>query len=404
MKRLCRLSLFLLVLPPLGLFAQKTESGPTKKAEDPKELPKDADKDKSGKASPDDPAEVKENPRLKKLQQLPFDRRPSAILKLWAKPAKEDVRVVLFIGGFPHLLHDPLDLEMTALQRNVTLGQWNAVKTYLAKIKEDEARAGYKQLLQSLAGSPGGRFAGPEGPMMGMQPQMMQFQERNKFVADDVLGLAAASPRALDKDALGRIGGILRQAVDGGQVIEHIVARLKGEITKPEGQRALTKRQAALVLAAAGQAAQTGVFLPSPAQAAADKDHEALNLLTGHYMALYSKEKKTEHLEKAWATTQAVLSIGGAARAEIEEGLKRAVEIAPKIREELGQLWLDQSFTKGRSAAWTSWRPLARRRPTGSSPMPATPTRAPRRCSCKRPPSMRCCVRLPPSQPSGATP
>src|SRR5206468_5163398 len=33
-------------------------------------------------------------------------------------------------------------------------------------------------------------------------------------------------------------------------------------------------------------------------------------------------------------------------RAEIEEGLKRAVEVAPKIREELGQAWLDQSFTK----------------------------------------------------------
>jgi len=33
-------------------------------------------------------------------------------------------------------------------------------------------------------------------------------------------------------------------------------------------------------------------------------------------------------------------------RSEKEEALKRAVDLAPKIREELGQSWLEQSFTK----------------------------------------------------------
>src|SRR5262249_57079097 len=51
------------------------------------------------------------------------------------------------------------------------------------------------------------------------------------------------------------------------------------------------------------------------------------------------------HLEQAWMATQATLATGDSPRTEKEEALKRAVELAPKIKEELGQTWLEQSFT-----------------------------------------------------------
>jgi hypothetical protein len=312
------ISLALLLLPAIALCAQEPQP-PTKRAADAKEPP----------------APAKESSRLQKLKQTSFDRRPSTILKAWSKPATA-VPTMVWLGDLRLMvLANPLDQEMTALRRDVALGHWDIVKAYVAKLPKDEPMAAYKHLLQSLAS--GARSGPPMGP-----PQMMQFQERNKFIIDDVLGIAAASPVPLEKDALGQLGGIVRQAIDGGQVAEHIVARLQAEAER----RALTQRQVALILAGAGQESYIGAFLPTPEQAAKDRDHEALNLLTRHYVALYAKEKKTALLEKAWSATQAVLSTPGAKRAAIEEGLQRAVELAPKLREELGQAWLDASFTR----------------------------------------------------------
>src|SRR5580704_13112958 len=79
---------------------------------------------KSG-ADADKPAA--ESPRLTRLKQLQFDRRPSTILKTWAqrpekkagseKPSAEKTKA-----------QDPLDLEVEAFQKHVTLGHWPAVK------------------------------------------------------------------------------------------------------------------------------------------------------------------------------------------------------------------------------------------------------------------------------------
>src|SRR5205085_10792838 len=101
-----------------------------------------------------------------------------------------------------------------------------------------------------------------------------------------ILGLAAAAPRGLDKEAVGRLGGILRQALDGGQAVEHVVARLKSDAARP----ILTQRQAALLLSDAGQAGETAPFLPSLEQAMKEKDHEALSLLARHFLARHARE------------------------------------------------------------------------------------------------------------------
>jgi len=306
----------------------------------------------------------KDSGRLQKLRQLTFDRRPSSILKAWShvpseEPKKKDddkktIRLELdmlpvhfFLGNVEAvktIAGKLLDVELAELQRQVTLGQWNAVKTYLAKLPEDEAKAGYAQLLQSLGSGP--PMSMPGGMMPGMMhPMMMQFGERNKFAPDDVIALAALAPKELEDEQLERLGSVLRQAIAGGHVVEHAAARLQAETKRPKDQAALTVRQAAKVLMAADQAVEAGGFLPKVDEAVAAKDYEALNLLTRHFVALHARERKTASLEKAWSATQAVLAVGGAKRSEVEEALKRAVELAPKLREELGQKWLDQSFT-----------------------------------------------------------
>ena len=43
---------------------------------------------------------------------------------------------------------DPFDQELKGFQYDVTLGDWAAVKAFLARLPEDEGKAAYEQLIQ----------------------------------------------------------------------------------------------------------------------------------------------------------------------------------------------------------------------------------------------------------------
>jgi hypothetical protein len=318
-------------------------------------------------------ASAPESPRMTRLKQLQYDRRPSTILKAWTKQAearRKDAAIAAadFWGTAPLYAQlavaklvvvqntprskskapdtpakSPLDIEVDQFQNDVTLGNWPAVKTYLAGLPLAEGKAAYKQLLQSLRTTPGAA----QGPMMmgpgGMMPA--QRPELNAVTVDDVIGLAAAVPRSLDQELLGSLGAILRRALDGYAVAPDVVARFKAEVGKGTGKGVFTARQAAQTLTEAGEPVSAGAFLPSLDKAMADKDSEGLNLLARHFVGLYAIEKKVVFHERAWAATQAVLALPASKVEEKEEAVRRAVELAPKIKEELGQVWLNQSFT-----------------------------------------------------------
>jgi hypothetical protein len=285
-------------------------------------------------------AAAPESLRLARLMQLPFDRRPSTILRAWshrpqaqAKAPKRPARV-------------PLAVELETFQKHVTLGRWPAVKAYLAGLPPAEGKAAYRQLLRSLQGmqatprSLQGRMVmGPNGPVPMRQPEL------NAFTTEDVIGLAAAAPGGLDQELTAGLGVILRRALDGHTVAPDVVARFKTEVAKGAGQAALTARQAAQVLMGAGEPVAAGTFLPGLEQASAAKDSEGLNLLARHFLGVHARAKKVLFLERAWSATQAVLALGTGKVQENEEALRKAVELAPRIKEELGQAWLDQSFT-----------------------------------------------------------
>lgn len=291
------------------------------------------------------PEPKKVSPRLQKLQQLTFDRRPSSILKAWAP--KYDPKLDLS-------KIDPLQLELDMFQRRVTLGHWDAVKAYLATLPKDEGKAGYQQMLNSLRQGPmvtpnlGGRDPSTltQQQLMMMAGPAMAYAERNQFTPEDLVGLAGAAPEKLERETVDTLSGILRVCLQGGTVVEAVVKRFQEEVAKPAP--ALEARQAARMLAGADQAAETGVFLPPEEKVRAEKDLEFLNLYVRHYLAKYDVDKKLTWLEKAWSATQAVLAVAPEAKQQIdqEEALRLAVELAPRLKEELGERWLEESFTK----------------------------------------------------------
>ena len=325
----------------------------------------------------------KSTPRLEKLKKLEYDRRPSAILAAWSTPPKppeeekkeeekkeeekkeeEKKEEEKPAEVTPEAPADPeaakkaaeelekkkkqeeeaakkaaeakaIEEEAKALQRNVTLGDWSAVKTYLAGIAENEAKAGYAQILTSLQKGPSQR---PNVP-----PQGQQYIEKNQIAPADLLGLAGASPAKLEKENLELLGKLLRLSIDAGHQIEKFLADLVPGLGIDGSP--LDRRQLALVLVAANEPLYLGPLLPTAEEAEKGNDREGLNLLSRFELAQYEKEKKVLWLEQAWTSTQAALAAGEIKDEEKKEAIQRAVAIAPKIRKELGARWLDESFT-----------------------------------------------------------
>ncbi|MFO0981995.1 MAG: hypothetical protein U1E76_09670 [Planctomycetota bacterium] len=322
-------------------------------------------------------AQASKNPRVERLKKLTFDRRPSIILKTWSTPAEDDQQPAAAAEATVPAPDDSADsvlegpelppevaaeeqrkharaeearlkaaaeaakqkafeAELKLCQRNVTLGDWAAVRTYVASLNAEEGKALYEQLLQSLQRGPAQRSQLP--------PEIQAYAEKNAFSTDDVLGLINAAPYEPAEANLSTLGQILRQALDQGHQLETFLSRMRLEL-KAEGFR-LKRHHVAVLLAGANELVAAGEFVPGVDDLTKANYREGLNLLARHYLAVYDKEKKTELLEKAWNVTQLALAEGEVKPAAKEEALKRAVELAPKLRAELGEAWLCDSFTQ----------------------------------------------------------
>ena len=363
--------IMLTVVPMLlvcgGISAQDVLQVTLPSAEDSPPEPKRAPADRAAQKEAAEAAEKKaaeeqkaKQARLAKIQKLVFDRRASTILKTWAdlaqKPDREEQekdKTSDNESGSPREQAvkeetDPFDSELSTFQQNVTLGRWGNVKNFLADLPEDESKALYTRLLQALQRpfqfSKAGMTPEQIAQMLMQQQQQGRRVEPHSFSLEDVLQLTAARPGELDDSAMAILGQLLRATLDKGNVIEKLVERL-GEETKQDAG-IVNQRQAAKLLMAAGRILEAGDFLPDVKEAKADGDFDGLNMLSRYYLQQHSEEEKTEFLEQAWDVVQAVLASDETEKSQKEQALKRAVDIAPKIREELGAAWLNESFTK----------------------------------------------------------
>src|SRR5262249_42880562 len=161
------------------------------------------------------------------------------------------------------------------------------VRIYLAGLPASEGKAAYKHLVQALQGP---QVQAPPGMRMDYMgnPMPMQRPEMNAFVAEDVIGLAAAAPRGLDHETIVGLGAILRTGLEGRTVAAAVVTQFKTELSKGPGKAALTTRQAGQLLMEAGEPVAAGAFLPTLEEALAQKDAEGLNLLARHFVGLHA--------------------------------------------------------------------------------------------------------------------
>ena len=228
-----------------------------------------------------------------------------------------------------------LKREMEILQRDVTLGRWDKLAAFLGTLPEKDQVGAYEHLLKTLPRH-------PNKPRSNLPPNL---QERNRFTFEEAFILAGIAPKGFGKKQSKLLAPIVKRAIEYGSVTEEFIRLLGVEISKPEAEVRVDRREAAMLLASLSMETELGAFLPTATVAEKQGDREALNLLARYSLAMYAKEKRHAWLEKAWEVTQAALAKGEIGKVEKEEALRRAVELAPKVDEELGPAWLADSFT-----------------------------------------------------------
>lgn len=280
--------------------------------------------------------------KLSKVRMLQFDRRSSVILKTWAGLDTLDQDDKNKRPGMPRpkpQKPEPFDLELKAFQRDVLLGHWPKAKDFLKQQEPEVGKAIYEKLLVELVKP-------PRRPSMQRLPtQARAFVEQNSMSLEDFEGLVKAAPAKLEKVHYQFLGKVLRLAFDQGHTLENFLKR--GQQAVAQGDKGFaSKRQCAKFLFAAKEGVHAGQFLPSVEQAIKDNDQEALNLLASYNIAKFQKDSEVKDLENAWAALQAIFVSKTMDNSQKSEALKQAVALAPKIRKELGQTWLEESFTK----------------------------------------------------------
>ena len=310
------------------------------------------------------------------LSELTFDRRPSAILKAWSTPFKEDADDSDRTEKKETKTEEPtsaaepdpdkplteaeqkakdtadkaraaadelakeikqLTTDVKLLRRNVTLGDWPAVSTFISGLGKEEPESIFQQLLQSLVVGPPDQPKTRNGMIIG---------ERNVIRAADVLALAELCPtEKLEDTHIALLGQLANLCQVEGQAEYIFLEALKEHVAaEKEGQK-LNKRAAARILFAAQRIEQAQSFLPTVEDAAKENDVEALDVLTDVYLSLFQRETEKPLLEQSWYAAQALLTNEKSDDAQKQKAMQRCVQLVPLLREELGQQWLTDSFT-----------------------------------------------------------
>ncbi|MES2705192.1 MAG: hypothetical protein V4726_01185 [Verrucomicrobiota bacterium] len=305
-------------------------------------------------AAPAVPEAPKAPPILETLKKAAFTRLASDAFREWSATANP-VPPPPAVEGAP--APDPGALAVEALRKEVGRGNWPALGAFFKERfpdKPEDAKQAWKHILGALAsqGGPGvkPRTITPQMQMQGMggdggQPP----KEMNILSTNDVLDLAEQCPFPFEKDkeTLEQLGRLFAGAIDRGNVPDEAIRRLEKGTANLGGTDTVKRRDAARLLVAAGLRIEAESFLAKQADALAAKDIATLNLLAMAAEGRFAKDGKPEDLEKAWRITQDALSIPdtSAMAAERQLSLRRAVELAPKVKAELGAKWLSDSFT-----------------------------------------------------------
>ena len=323
-------------------------------------------------------AETPEQLRLQKMLQLQFDRRGTVYLQQWSKanlpePTENDNAkssdaadktskwtpsdlppspIVKPVKLTPEQIK-AIENEVAKFEQAVILGDWAKVKLVFASLPIEDGKKVYQHLLTRLSTSSNPvQVSGELTPEQQMAIQIQQqaqsagIKESIILNVEDVVGLIECAPEEIEDDHQASLGRVLALVKSRGYEFDGFVNLLENGIGQFGGQDLQARQRAAKLLLDAQLYEHAASFLPPLDAALAAKAIDVVKLHLSFFEQTYAKQRKPELLEKSWGLIQFLLSQESLEVSDRESLLRKAVDYAGKIREELGEKWLQESFTE----------------------------------------------------------
>ncbi len=326
--------------------------------------------------------EAQAQQQIQLLVSEPFTRDPSQLLQVWllgkdiafalaateVEPQPLSVKDMppppklgvpgepIVLAPSPNAAQEKILAEVIALRRDVTLGNWTAVKDAIAAMSRGNAKQVYEHLLNSMiVSSPGQQPGQPvQSRVVRMAngiSRMIQNGSAGEAVAGsanyltpmDVLGIADAAPAEYSEMQLTLLAQVANLPVQNGFDLRPLVDQLKTGARWLGGSDISKQIAAAKLFLRAGYPDLASEFLP----AHENIDRTNVNLLkvvAQRAMSMYAKDGKPDWLQQAWESNQFIAGSISASPKEKNAALEQLVRLAPKVKKEVGQAWLDASF------------------------------------------------------------
>jgi hypothetical protein len=315
-----------------------------------------------------------ETARLQKLLALNFDRSPAAVLAAWSKellppeppsanvdseadstssssdpaasaegtPAATDPAAIAAAEAAKQKAAEiaeqtkAIDAEVQQFARQVTLGRWSEVAAYIAALPKNQPKQVYQRLLQSLLTAPAGVAVSNEVPSSVMPTHLVR--------PADVIALADAAPEKLGEEEIDQLAALLMNSKAQGFVLDEMLNQLRAGTRWLGGLETEKREAAAQLLLAAQQPDAALAFLPEwPSEQAISV--LGLKLLARYFDTKYAQDNQPAILSQSWEVHQRLLAMPDLKPAERTIALRRTVELSTLVEKELGQAWLEESFT-----------------------------------------------------------
>ncbi|MEE2642699.1 MAG: hypothetical protein VX768_18870 [Planctomycetota bacterium] len=302
--------------------------------------------------------------KLTRILALQFNRSPGSILKTWSLVNNPVVEKELPQPPGPDsddkkkLAARQLAESVRKFEQDIILGNWKGAAAFLNTFpKKENAKRVFDHLLTRLQARP--VIAGPTAlpanlpanlpaevvvaPPTGVMP------DDHLIAPEDIVGLIGLAPEKLSKQNVTSIGLLTSKSIGQGFDITLLIEKFESGLSNIGGVDRKARLNAARIFLSAGKPGLAQDFLPGSGADGKKEDVEYLVLASNIAQRRYSLERKPGLLEKAWSANQQVLATAGISAAQRQTAFQYAVELAPKVSEEIGQVWLEKSFTSDAS-------------------------------------------------------
>ncbi len=300
---------------------------------------------------------------------------PAQAMSEEEKKAKEaaEAKVKIDEARFSAFQKQVLDIRIA-----VARSDWNRLRTQLGQFSQADREKIYQKLLDSLIAGPPDSPRARSGQIIG---------EKNLIRAVDVIAIGELCPTPeLSVGHRGQLGQLVSAAEREGEGSNVFLEEIAKHLAAEAPDRKITRRIVAQILMAANRPEEALSYLPTFEESQSAGDLEAMDMLCDSLLASADSEGKQAKLEQAWNVVQAILEFQGttpaasapiaaeattetpaqppAATADastaqgtpaadpavshdaiVQKALQRAVMLAPRLRKELGEKWLAESFT-----------------------------------------------------------